>query len=93
MIDASRSNRAILPEIELLPGVTPADVTLTRVGADLLLGIAGDAGSLRVLGFFVDTTSFAVNVGMIDHNITRTVRALGGEAPERGLHGKLSPDH
>jgi manganese/zinc/iron transport system substrate-binding protein len=29
-------------------------------------------------------------VGMIDHNITTVVRALGGEAPEKGLHDKLS---
>jgi manganese/zinc/iron transport system substrate-binding protein len=29
-------------------------------------------------------------IGMIDHNITTVVRALGGQAPERGLHGKLS---
>ncbi len=28
-------------------------------------------------------------VGMIDHNVTTIVRALGGEAPERGLNGKL----
>ncbi|MFM1770047.1 MAG: hypothetical protein RJA22_2576 [Verrucomicrobiota bacterium] len=29
--------------------------------------------------------------GMIDHNVTRVVRALGGQAPERGLGGRLSP--
>jgi manganese/zinc/iron transport system substrate-binding protein len=29
-------------------------------------------------------------VGMIDHNATVIARALGGEAPERGLNGKLS---
>lgn len=29
-------------------------------------------------------------VGMIDHNVTTIVRALGGEAPERGLNGKLA---
>ncbi|HOJ73589.1 MAG TPA: zinc ABC transporter substrate-binding protein [Phycisphaerae bacterium] len=29
-------------------------------------------------------------IGMIDHNITTVTRALGGEAPSRGLHGKLS---
>ncbi len=29
-------------------------------------------------------------VGMLDHNITLATRALGGEAPQRGLHGKLS---
>ncbi|TVR86929.1 MAG: manganese transporter [Spirochaetaceae bacterium] len=29
-------------------------------------------------------------IGMIDHNATTVVRALGGTAPERGLHGRLS---
>jgi manganese/zinc/iron transport system substrate-binding protein len=29
-------------------------------------------------------------VGMIDHNVTRVTRALGGEAPPRGLNGKLA---
>lgn len=29
-------------------------------------------------------------VGMLDHNITTVTRALGGTAPERGLHGKLT---
>lgn len=29
-------------------------------------------------------------VGMIDHNVTTIVRALGGEAPEQGMNGKLS---
>jgi manganese/zinc/iron transport system substrate-binding protein len=29
-------------------------------------------------------------VGMLDHNITLTTRALGGEAPLTGIHGKLS---
>lgn len=28
-------------------------------------------------------------VGMIDHNVTTIVRALGGNAPERGMSGKL----
>ncbi len=28
--------------------------------------------------------------GMVDHNVTVITRALGGEAPERGLNGKLS---
>ena len=28
-------------------------------------------------------------IGMIDHNATAIARALGGEAPERGLNGKL----
>jgi manganese/zinc/iron transport system substrate-binding protein len=29
-------------------------------------------------------------IGMLDHNITLVTRALGGEAPERGMHGKLT---
>lgn len=29
-------------------------------------------------------------LGMLDHNITLVTRSLGGEAPETGLHGKLS---
>ncbi|MBX3395555.1 MAG: zinc ABC transporter substrate-binding protein [Phycisphaerae bacterium] len=29
-------------------------------------------------------------VGMIDHNVTTITRSLGGDAPIRGLHGKLS---
>lgn len=28
-------------------------------------------------------------IGMIDHNVTTIVRALGGQAPEKGLNGKL----
>jgi len=29
-------------------------------------------------------------LGMLDHNITTITRALGGQAPERGLNGKLA---
>jgi manganese/zinc/iron transport system substrate-binding protein len=29
-------------------------------------------------------------LGMIDHNVTTITRALGGQAPERGLNGKLA---
>jgi manganese/zinc/iron transport system substrate-binding protein len=31
--------------------------------------------------------------GMIDHNVTIIVRALGGEAPEKGMQGLLTEDH
>ena len=30
-------------------------------------------------------------VGMLDHNVTTVARALGGDAPERGFQGLLSP--
>jgi manganese/zinc/iron transport system substrate-binding protein len=32
-------------------------------------------------------------VGMIDHNITTVTRALGGDAPARGMQGKLQGGH
>ncbi len=31
-------------------------------------------------------------IGMIDHNVTTIARALGGEAPEKGLNGRLSEE-
>jgi manganese/zinc/iron transport system substrate-binding protein len=39
-----------------------------------------------------DGTYEGTYVGMLDHNITTIARALGGEAPEKGLHGKLHRD-
>jgi len=32
-------------------------------------------------------------IGMIDHNVTTIVRALGGSAPERGFSGRLEQKH
>ena len=32
-------------------------------------------------------------IGMIDHNVTTIARALGGQAPDGGLNGKLSRSH
>lgn len=37
-----------------------------------------------------DGTYEGTYVGMIDHNLTTIARGLGGEAPERGLNGKLT---
>ncbi|MFG0256386.1 MAG: metal ABC transporter solute-binding protein, Zn/Mn family [Phycisphaerales bacterium JB043] len=31
-------------------------------------------------------------IGMLDHNVTSIVRALGGEAPSGGMHGRLAMD-
>lgn len=38
-----------------------------------------------------DGTYEGTYVGMIDHNVTTIARALGGDAPEGGLHGELTP--
>jgi manganese/zinc/iron transport system substrate-binding protein len=37
-----------------------------------------------------DGTYEGTYIGMIDHNLTTIARALGGDAPERGLNGKLA---
>ncbi|QDS86960.1 Periplasmic zinc-binding protein TroA precursor [Rosistilla ulvae] len=50
-----------------------------KIGGELFSDAMGAAGSYE-----------GTYVGMMDHNITRVVRALGGEAPERGLNDKLS---
>ena len=49
-----------------------------RIGGELFSDAMGRSGSYE-----------GTYIGMIDHNITTIVRALGGTAPEKGLHGKL----
>lgn len=49
------------------------------VGGALFSDAMGPAGSYE-----------GTYIGMIDHNVTTIVRALGGEAPERGMQGKLN---
>lgn len=38
-----------------------------------------------------DGTYEGTYIGMIDHNVTTITRALGGDAPERGMDGQLAP--
>ncbi len=49
------------------------------VGGELFSDAMGDPGSYE-----------GTYVGMIDHNVTTIVRALGGQAPERGFQGRLA---
>lgn len=49
------------------------------IGGKLFSDAMGKAGSYE-----------GTYVGMIDHNVTTVVRALGGEAPQGGLHGRLA---
>lgn len=51
-----------------------------EIGASLYSDAMGEAGTYE-----------GTYVGMIDHNVTAIARALGGEAPERGMAGRLSP--
>lgn len=51
-----------------------------RVAGELYSDAMGEPGSYE-----------GTYIGMIDHNLTTIVRALGGEAPVRGMQGRLSP--
>jgi manganese/zinc/iron transport system substrate-binding protein len=52
-----------------------------RIGGNLFSDAMGAPGTYE-----------GTYIGMLDHNATVISRALGGAAPERGLHGKLAPD-
>jgi manganese/zinc/iron transport system substrate-binding protein len=49
------------------------------IGGELFSDAMGESGTYE-----------GTYIGMLDHNITTIVRALGGEAPEKGLNGKLT---
>lgn len=51
---------------------------LLRIGGELFSDAMGPPGTYE-----------GTYIGMIDHNATTLVRALGGEAPERGMRGAL----
>jgi manganese/zinc/iron transport system substrate-binding protein len=51
-----------------------------RIGGELFSDAMGAPGTYE-----------GTYLGMIDHNVTTIVRALGGTAPERGLSGQLAP--
>lgn len=52
-----------------------------RIGGSLFSDAMGPAGTYE-----------GTYIGMIDHNVTTIARALGGNAPQRGMQGKLA-DH
>lgn len=49
-----------------------------KIGGELFSDAMGPAGTYE-----------GTYIGMIDHNVTLITRALGGQAPEKGLNGKL----
>ena len=55
---------------------------IVKIGGELFSDAMGKAGSYE-----------GTYIGMIDHNATTIARALGGQAPERGLNGKLAEIH
>lgn len=53
-----------------------------KIGGELFSDAMGPAGTYE-----------GTYVGMIDHNVTTIARALGGDAPEGGMQGKLGGEH
>jgi len=49
------------------------------IGGSLFSDAMGQAGTYE-----------GTYIGMIDHNVTLVTRALGGQAPERGMQGRLA---
>ena len=50
-----------------------------RIGGELFSDAMGKSGTYE-----------GTYIGMIDHNVTLITRALGGQAPAKGLNGKLT---
>lgn len=61
----------------LIDGAAARGATV-RIGGSLFSDAMGAAGTYE-----------GTYIGMIDHNVTTITRALGGEAPEKGMNGKL----
>lgn len=71
------SNRNVLALVE---GCGARGWTV-RIGGEVFSDAFGELGTYE-----------GTYIGMVDHNATTITRALGGEAPERGFQGKLSPE-
>ncbi|QDU72556.1 metal ABC transporter solute-binding protein, Zn/Mn family [Mucisphaera calidilacus] len=65
----------------LVEGAQAAGHTVT-IGGELFSDAMGPADTYE-----------GTYIGMIDHNITTITRALGGNAPAKGLHGRLNTHH
>ncbi|MEO0586259.1 MAG: zinc ABC transporter substrate-binding protein [Planctomycetota bacterium] len=77
-VESTVSDRNIRALIE---GAAAKGHTVT-IGGELFSDAMGAPGTYR-----------STYVGMIDHNATTIARALGGDAPAAGLHGRLTDDH
>jgi manganese/zinc/iron transport system substrate-binding protein len=75
-VETTVSNR----NINALTAGAAARGHTVRIGGSLFSDAMGQAGTYE-----------GTYVGMIDHNITTIARALGGDAPARGMSGRLEP--
>lgn len=74
-VESSVSDRSIRALIE---GAAAQGHTVA-IGGELFSDAMGAEGSYE-----------GTYIGMLDHNVTTIARALGGEAPERGMSGQLN---
>ncbi|WP_269540575.1 metal ABC transporter solute-binding protein, Zn/Mn family [Cerasicoccus fimbriatus] len=77
-IESSVSDKNVRALIE---GAKAKGHTL-KIGGELFSDAMGPAGTYE-----------GTYIGMIDHNATTIANALGGEAPAKGMNGKLSDAH
>lgn len=74
-VESTVSNRNINA---LIAGTKARDHAVV-IGGELFSDAMGEEGTYE-----------GTYIGMIDHNVTTIARALGGEAPKRGMNGKLA---
>jgi manganese/zinc/iron transport system substrate-binding protein len=74
-VETSVSNK----NVESLVEGAKARAREVRIGGKLFSDAMGKPGTYE-----------GTYIGMIDHNVTIIARALGGDAPERGMQGKLA---
>ncbi len=80
-----------------IPAVFSESTVADRNVKALIAGAAARSHTVRLGGeLFSDAmgapgTYEGTYIGMIDHNVTTITRALGGDAPERGMNGRLAP--
>ena len=77
-VESSVSRKNVLALVE---GAS-ARGSKVRIGGELFSDAMGHSGTYE-----------GTYVGMLDHNATVITRALGGEAPEGGMNGKLTLKH
>jgi manganese/zinc/iron transport system substrate-binding protein len=70
--------------------VSERNIRALIAGADSRGQAVHIGGSLFSDAMGMQGTYEGTYIGMIDHNVTVIARALGGEAPERGMTGQLS---
>lgn len=81
-----------IPAVFVETSVADKNVRALVEGVEARGGVISIGGTLFSDAMGVAGTYEGSYIGMIDHNATTIVRALGGDAPERGMQGKLGHD-